>query len=155
MTNRLAAIVATGFGCGYIPLAPGTAGSALAVGMGWGITEATVWFPRPFLLLAVGALPIAIWSAGAFAQAKKQEDPQQVVVDEIVGQWITLAGATRLDWKTFLGAFVLFRIFDVWKPFPARRLESLPGGVGIVADDVIAGVYGAVVLFFAGCFNLY
>jgi len=78
-----------------------------------------------------------------------------VVVDEVVGQWITLAGAFTLNWKSWLAAFVLFRLFDVWKPFPVRRLERLPGGVGIVADDAMAGVYSALVLFAAGWFNLY
>jgi len=72
-----------------------------------------------------------------------------------VGQWLTLAGATSLSWKANLAAFVLFRLFDVWKPFPVRQAERLPGGWGIVADDAMAGLYGALVLFGAGCFNLY
>jgi phosphatidylglycerophosphatase A len=66
-------------------------------------------------------------------------DPHIVVVDEVIGQWITLAGAATFNWKTWLAAFVLFRLLDVWKPAPARQLESLPGGWGIVADDVMAG----------------
>jgi phosphatidylglycerophosphatase A len=78
-----------------------------------------------------------------------------VVVDEVIGQWLTLTGMASVNWKAYLGAFVLFRLFDVWKPVPIRQLEALPGGVGIVADDVMAGVYAALVLFLAGCFNLY
>jgi phosphatidylglycerophosphatase A len=78
-----------------------------------------------------------------------------VVIDEVVGQWLTLAGARPLNWKSFLAAFVLFRLFDIWKPAPVRQLESLQGGAGIVADDLMAGVYAALVLFLAGCFNLY
>jgi phosphatidylglycerophosphatase A len=66
-----------------------------------------------------------------------------------------LAGALPLNWKSYLGAFLLFRLFDIWKPVPVRQLEALPGGLGIVADDVMAGVYAALVLFLAGCFNLY
>ena len=78
-----------------------------------------------------------------------------VVVDEVVGQWITLAGATQLNWKSWLAALVLFRLFDIWKPPPVRQLEKLPGGIGIVADDAMAGVYGAMVLFAAGRLHLY
>ena len=72
-----------------------------------------------------------------------------------MGQWITLAGAAVLNWKTLLAGFLLFRLFDIWKPWPARKLESLPGGTGIIADDFMAGVYGALVLWLAGWFNLY
>jgi phosphatidylglycerophosphatase A len=76
-------------------------------------------------------------------------------VDEVVGQWMTLTGATVLNWKSWLLALALFRLFDIWKPPPVRQLERLPGGLGIVADDAMAGVYGALVLFAAGWFNLY
>ena len=76
-------------------------------------------------------------------------------MDEVLGQWITLAGARTLNWKSYLAAFALFRLFDIWKPPPVRQLEALPGGLGINADDVMAGVYGALVLFIAGWFNLY
>ena len=78
-----------------------------------------------------------------------------MVVDEVIGQWIALAGARTLRWETYLAAFLLFRLFDIWKPLPARQLEALPGGWGINADDVMAGIYAALVLFLAGCFNLY
>ena len=83
------------------------------------------------------------------------KDPQFVVVDEVVGQWLALAGARTLELEIWLAAFLLFRLFDIWKPAPVRQLESLPGGVGIMADDLMAGVYAALVLFVAGCFNLY
>ncbi len=72
-----------------------------------------------------------------------------------MGQLITLAGATRLNWKSWLAAFLLFRLFDIWKPPPVRQLERLPEGTGIVADDAMAGVYAALVLYAAGWFNLY
>ena len=75
--------------------------------------------------------------------------------DEVIGQWISLAGARRFNWESCLAAFLLFRLFDIWKPPPVRQLERLPGGLGIVADDAMAGVYGALVLFAAGWFNLY
>ena len=78
-----------------------------------------------------------------------------VVVDEVLGQWLTLLGATTLNWKTFLAAFLLFRLFDIWKPWPIRRFENLPEGLGIVADDLAAGVYAAIVLLISGSLGLY
>jgi phosphatidylglycerophosphatase A len=106
---------------------------------------------------ALGALLLipAIWAANSVALSLARKDPGVVVVDEVVGQWITLAGMTAVNWKSWAAAFLLFRIFDILKPPPVRQLERLPGGVGIVLDDVMAGLYGALVLFAAGCFNLY
>lgn len=148
-------MVATWFGCGYSPVAPGTAGTlgALVIAVPLGIFAG--WRPWYFGALAVVFLAPAIWSAGATAQIVGKKDPGLVVVDEVVGLWITLAGATSLNWKSYLGAFALFRLFDIWKPPPVRQLESLPGGTGIVADDAMAGIYAALVLFLAGWFNLY
>jgi phosphatidylglycerophosphatase A len=108
-----------------------------------------------FAVLAAVLFGPAVWAAGVTAQVKNLKDPQIVVVDEVIGQWIAMAGATTLNWKSYLAALALFRLFDVWKPPPVRQLEALPGGLGINADDVMAGVYAAVVLFAAGCFNLY
>jgi phosphatidylglycerophosphatase A len=96
-----------------------------------------------------------VWAAGVTARATGIEDPQFVVVDEVIGQWIALAGAHPFNWKSCLTAFALFRLFDIWKPPPVRQLEALDGGLGIVADDAMAGLYAALVLFLAGCFNLY
>ena len=89
------------------------------------------------------------------ARESARKDPQFVVVDEVIGQWIALAGAASLNWKSFLAAFALFRLFDIWKPPPVRQLESLPGGWGINLDDVMAGVYAALVLWAAARFDLY
>jgi phosphatidylglycerophosphatase A len=151
MKTRVAVAVATWFGCGYSPVAPGTAGSLAALLIAYLLP----WRPIYFGALAVAMLPIAIWAADVAARQSKLKDPQFVVVDEVLGQWITLAGAVSLNWRSWLAAFVLFRLFDIWKPPPVRRLEALPSGTGIVADDVMAGLYGALVLFTAGCFNLY
>jgi phosphatidylglycerophosphatase A len=153
--NRTAAWIATWFGCGYAPVGPGTAGSAAAVLLA--LLAYAQWHFSPLWLLAPAAVLLApgIWAAGVVAKNLQQEDPGLVVVDEVIGQWITLAGATTLNWKSWLAGFILFRLFDIWKPFPVRQLEALPGGTGIVADDVMAGLYGALVLFTAGCFNLY
>jgi len=111
--------------------------------------------PLDFLLLAAILFLPAVWAAGVTARASGLKDPQFVVVDEVVGQWIALAGAASLNWKSFLAAFALFRLFDIWKPPPVRQLESLPGGWGINLDDVMAGVYAALVLWAAARFNLY
>ncbi len=153
--SGLARLIATWFGCGYAPKAPGTAGSLAAVVIAWALH---VYAGVPAVAFAAFAVLIAIagiWAAGVVARDSGKEDPQIVVVDEVVGQWMTLAGATSLNWKSWLLAFALFRLFDIWKPPPVRQLEALPGGLGIIADDAMAGVYGALVLFAAGWFNLY
>jgi phosphatidylglycerophosphatase A len=148
-------VISTWFGCGYSPKAPGTVGSAAALGAAILIEHFAGWNPPAFAALALIVSVPAIWAAGETARSARMKDPQFVVVDEVVGQWLTLAGACTLNWKSWLAAFVLFRLFDIWKPFPVRQLESLPGGLGIVADDLMAGLYAALVLFLAGWFNLY
>ena len=155
MRVKVANAISTWFGCGYSPAAPGTVGSAAAIGIAILIEHYAGWRPLWFAALAVIVSAPAIWAAGATARQAKIKDPQFVVVDEVVGQWLALAGASALNWKAWLAAFALFRLVDIWKPFPVRQLESLHGGVGIVADDLMAGLYAALVLFFAGCFNLY
>jgi phosphatidylglycerophosphatase A len=153
--QRLAFWIATWFGSGYAPKGPGTAGSlaALAIALVLHYFAGFAGIGMAWLAVLL-ALP-GIWAADSVAAKAGQEDPQIVVVDEVIGQWVTFAGATNLNWKSWLAAFVLFRLFDIWKPWPVRRLERLPGGLGIVADDAMAGVYGALVLFAAGWFNLY
>lgn len=140
--KQTARVISTWFYLGYAPKAPGTVGSLAAIAIAW-------FLPVPPWSLALLGLVLAIpgiWAAGVTARELNRKDPGVVVVDEVVGQWITLAGAAQLDWKSFLAGFVLFRLFDIWKPPPVRQLESLPGGLGIVADDAMAGVYGAIVL---------
>lgn len=153
--TRLAIAIATWFGCGYFPVGPGTVGSLAALGIAYALAEGAHWRPVSFLWLALAALPAAIWSASVTARESNRKDPGIVVVDEVLGQWITLAGAATLNWRSWLAALCLFRLFDIWKPPPVRQLEALPSGLGIVADDAMAGVYGALVLFLMGCFNLY
>ena len=153
--SKLAVVIATWFGCGYVPVAPGTVGSLAAIVIAYLLVEGTQWRPFHLAFLALAVLPVGIWSAGVTARNSQSEDPGIVVVDEVLGQWITLAGAVSLNWKSWVAAFCLFRLFDIWKPPPVRQLEALPSGLGIVADDVMAGVYGALVLFVMGCFNLY
>ena len=153
--SGLARLIATWFGSGYAPKAPGTAGSLAALAIALALH---VYAGVPAIAFVVFAVLLAIpgiWASGVVARDSGKEDPQIVVVDEVVGQWMTLAGATSLNWKSWLLAFALFRLFDIWKPPPVRQLEALPGGLGIIADDAMAGVYGALVLFAAGWFNLY
>jgi phosphatidylglycerophosphatase A len=105
-------------------------------------------------LLVVFLLP-GIWASTRTARLWNTEDPGKVVVDEVLGQWLTLLGASTLNWKTFLAGFLLFRLFDIWKPWPIRRLENLPEGTGIVLDDLGAGVYGAILLSVSGSLGIY
>jgi phosphatidylglycerophosphatase A len=145
-------LFATWFGCGYSPSAPGTVGSLAAILIAWPLGRAGFvnWH---FLVLSLALLYPAIQASGVVATESGRKDPQMVVVDEVLGQWITLLGAARLDWLTLALAFGLFRLFDIWKPFPIRRIEAIPGGAGIVLDDIGAGIYGALVLFLVGWFN--
>ena len=159
MTGRERAGVALGtlLGAGYFPLGPGTLGSALAVlmcvalGPVWRMGPVPLW--RDGLLLLAGAALLyapACWAAGVCEQVFSQKDPGRVVIDEVVGQMITLAAVpgqlTWGGWKYWLAGLIIFRVFDIAKPFPIRRLERLPGGFGVVTDDVAAGFYGYVVL---------
>ena len=152
--NRLADLISTWFGCGYAPVAPGTAGSlgGLAVAVVLHHFGFAGWH---FLLLAAAGFVPAVWAATRTARALGVKDPGRVVVDEVIGQWLTLAGAHSFNWKSCAAAFLLFRIFDIWKPAPVRQLEKLPEGLGIVADDAMAGCYAAVLLWLGGYFHLY
>jgi phosphatidylglycerophosphatase A len=139
-------LIATWFGCGYAPIAPGTAGSLAALIIAIALHYAGYGRGVLLVLTAILLAP-GIWSAGVVERETHSADPQIVVVDEVIGQWITLAGAATFHWTTYLAAFVLFRLLDVWKPAPARQFERFPGGWGIVADDVMAGLYGALAIF--------
>ncbi|HEU5022009.1 MAG TPA: phosphatidylglycerophosphatase A [Bryobacteraceae bacterium] len=146
---------ATWFGCGLAPKAPGTFGSLGALIVAWPLVFHHGWQPLWFGALAIVILYPAIQSATAVSIGTGRKDPQIVVVDEVVGQWLTLAGATRLNPMAFLYALILFRLFDIWKPPPVRGLEKLPSGTGIVLDDAMAGIYGAVILYVLGRLNVY
>ena len=153
--NRLANLISTWFGCGYAPVAPGTAGSLGGLAVAIGLRELAGFEWWHFLLLAAAGFAPAVWAATRTARALGIKDPGMVVVDEVIGLWITLAGAHSFNWKSYAAAFLLFRLFDIWKPAPVRQLERLPEGLGIVADDAMAGCYGAVLLWLAGYFHLF
>lgn len=142
-------LLATFFGAGYVPKGPGTAGSLAAVVL----AIPFLYFDLSPLWLAVSSFflfPAGVWAAGKVAVESGRKDPQIVVIDEVLGQWLTLAGARHLDWKSLAIGFVLFRLFDIFKPPPVRQLERAPGGMGIVLDDMMAGLYGALVLYAVG-----
>jgi phosphatidylglycerophosphatase A len=140
--------VGTFFGAGLLKPGPGTYASVAAVLLWWG--AAHVWHPGA-VALAVATLAAAaiatvtgIPAATIVAREAGREDPGFVVIDEIAGQWIALI-AMRPDWKHAALGLVLFRVLDIWKPWPVRRLEELPDGTGIMLDDVAAGVLALVV----------
>jgi phosphatidylglycerophosphatase A len=154
----LALAIATGLGSGYLPKAPGTAGSLLGVLLAWGVVSFSSTRPVAGLLIGGGLAMIVsllgLWAAGRAAAYLQKKDPQIVVVDEIAGQLVAYSAlaidpALALNWKYLLAGFILFRVFDIWKPFPARLAESFPGGIGIMADDWVAGVYAALALALA------
>jgi phosphatidylglycerophosphatase A len=138
----MALAVATGLGSGYSPLAPGTAGSTVGVLLFLPLAS------RPVAVQAAAVVLLFLIGVAASADVAARlgrKDPGIVVVDEIVGMWITLMGLPLVPVVAALG-FVLFRLMDVVKPFPARQLESLPSGWGIMVDDVMAGVYAHLTL---------
>ena len=152
--TKSAWVLATFFGAGYFPKGPGTAGSVAAILVAWPLMLAG-FTNVSFAILALASLFPAIWAAGVVATESGSKDPRIIVVDEVLGQWLTLGGAWRLNWRSLLIALALFRFFDILKPPPVRLLERIPGGAGIVLDDMMAGIYAAVVLFVLGWFNRY
>jgi phosphatidylglycerophosphatase A len=142
--DYLALAIST-WGVGFLPIAPGTFGSLVGIGV--------------FLLLGslvpqvVGIVAITwagIWAASRTERILRLKDPGKVVVDEVSGQMISLLPLSLLPSPGRSGiivSFILFRLFDIFKPYPARRFERLRGGLGIMADDLVAGVYAALVLF--------
>lgn len=146
MKRTIGYVLATWFGCGLVPLAPGTAGTLGAIPLYLLIRSAG---PLAVLFVASVLAVVGIWAADQVIARTGQTDPQIVVIDEVAGVLITLAACTP-TWTSVLFGFVLFRVFDQWKPWPARALESLPGGFGVVMDDVAAGAWGAAVLMIVG-----
>ena len=164
--------IATSFGLGYLPKAPGTFGSVAGVALAalvWSrflphgsldIYVHDVYFLAPqqwfLVLLALVVSGTGILVATRTSNYLGKKDPQIVVIDEVSGQLISYfgMGAAMPSWKYLLLGFILFRVFDIWKPFPARQAESLPGGLGIMADDWIAGIYAALGLWIARALGL-
>ena len=137
-------LLATGFGSGFSPVAPGTAGSMLAIPLWWFLLAPATPFAQALVLLGVVAASVAV--VERVCRRKGVQDDQAIVLDEIAGMWITLWAAPRSMVIVALG-LLLFRVFDVWKPWPVSWAERrLAGGLGVVMDDVVAGVLAAAVL---------
>jgi phosphatidylglycerophosphatase A len=189
---HLSFLLATWFGLGYLPKAPGTWGSLAGVFLLWIVVRFSPYgtlfardihlhdryFVIDFQILALLAIFVAalgVIVSSQVAAYSGTKDPQYVVVDEVSGQMLALllggfsaithsvgtailipAASFYFDvpWKFLLAGFILFRLFDIWKPFPIRHLEKLPGGWGIMADDWLAGIYAAILLRLALHFNL-
>jgi len=146
-SGKLAWLIATFFGCGRLRPGPGSWASAATVLLWWAISQAAgreiqVLFA---VLLACLAVTLGIPAATRVAHESGISDPSFVVIDEVAGQLIALI-AVPVRWKTLLAGFILFRAFDIVKPPPLRRLEKIPGGSGIMLDDVGAGLYALAIL---------
>jgi phosphatidylglycerophosphatase A len=164
-SDYLALALAT-CGVGYFPIAPGTLGALVGVALylgvwGWlyGILEAKavrgrlnllyIFTPQfaAMLLLIFLVTMVGVWAASRAEKLLQRKDPSVVVIDEVAGQMIALLSGPFWPptWWSVFSAFILFRVFDIWKPYPIRRLEALESGLGIMADDVLAGIYALIV----------
>jgi len=144
---RIYEMLATSFGLGYAPVAPGTFGTlggvALAALYGW--TWPEYYLPLCIVSVVVFLLlgkPCGDWAEKRFGK----KDPGAFVLDEVAGYLVTVAWLGFYGWPQLIAAFFIFRVFDIFKPPPARRLESLPGGLGIMIDDIVAGLWGLAVM---------
>ncbi len=151
MKGSICKLFASGFGSGYSPVAPGTAGSLLAALLliPTGYPEAGLWQldGKGQLWLLAGVVVffiIGVWSANQL-EGEWGKDPSRVVIDEMVGMWIAMLWVVP-SWPIWIAAFLLFRVFDIFKPLFIRDLERLPGGWGVMMDDVLAGVYTNLIL---------
>ncbi len=136
-------VIATWFGCGLVPRAPGTMGTLGAVPIYW---LAIRWGRGGVGAAAFAVTVVGVWAAQVVAREVGRKDPQVVVVDEVAGMLVTMLPMGELSWHAVAVGFIAFRILDVAKPWPVRNFEKLPGGWGIVFDDVVAGVLGAATL---------
>lgn len=144
----------TTFGVGYLPLAPGTWGSAVGVAIYIAVTQFVDGFaPSIPVLTAIVSVSlvafslVGIWASDRAIDLLGNSDPSEAVVDEVLGQLITfLFVPFGITWPFILVGFLLFRLFDIWKPYPIDGLQVLPGGIGVCADDMVAGVYSGVCL---------
>lgn len=159
------ALAVTTFGVGYLPLAPGTWGSMVGVGIyllfgffkdsvftgfgskGWSEAQIAAWIHAGNLVFFLLFCLLGIWAASRATTLFKNKDPQQAVVDEVIGQLITFLFIPFVTtWYFVLAGFLLFRLFDIWKPYPIDSLQNLPTGIGVCADDILAGVYAGTCL---------
>jgi phosphatidylglycerophosphatase A len=145
LARQIVLLAATGAGIGYLPWLPGTFGTCLAIPLSLALNQLAAHAPLSALIALLGFIACAIWLSGKAAAILGVKDPKVVVVDEIAG-FLIANFLNRSSASSLILAFVLFRFFDIVKPFPARRAEKLPGGLGIVLDDIVAGLYALLVL---------
>jgi phosphatidylglycerophosphatase A len=141
-SDRAATVVATAFGAGFSPFAPGTAGSLVGLALYWPLQMAAVPVQVAVTILTFFA---GVAASSRLALRLGRKDPGAAVVDEVVGMWLSLLFLPFTP-MTAAAGFFLFRVLDVFKPYPARQLEGLPGGWGIMTDDVMAGIYANLLL---------
>ena len=158
-------LAVTTFGVGYLPLAPGTWGSMVGVliyllfgqietnagiyfvNRGWAEAQISAWIHAFNLVIFLLFCLLGVWAASRAVKLLRHKDPQQAVVDEVIGQLIVfLFVPFDAHWFYILAGFLLFRLFDIWKPYPIDSLQNLPAGIGVCADDILAGVYGGACL---------
>ena len=133
-------LIATFFGIGKIPGAPGTWASIVAAPLFWFLLDKPLW---QFGVVLFAIYFVGVYSSGVYEKQIGQKDPSGAVIDEVLGVGVAMFGSPA-QWPFVLMAVILFRLFDIWKPYPIRRLEQLPGGWGIMTDDLLAGVYALV-----------
>jgi phosphatidylglycerophosphatase A len=142
--SLLVNLIATALGAGYSPIAPGTAGTLVAVPLAWGLARLGL---APFIAGLIVVTLVGTWAAEHFCRASGTQDDQRIVIDEVAGYLVTLLPVAKSPINLVL-AFFLFRLFDIWKPPPVRWIDDhVHGGFGVMADDLAAGVYAALVLF--------
>lgn len=140
--RSVAVLLATAGGAGRFPIAPGTVGSAVGIAL---YLLIWTWSPGAQVVVLLAVSLAGVWASSEAERHFGREDPSQVVIDEVAGQLATVM-LTGVNLPGVLAGFFLFRILDIIKPWPARRFESLHGGLGIMADDLMAGVYGNALL---------
>jgi len=146
--NALVHTLATVFGIGRLRPAPGTIASlaALPVAFGLGLLAHTDWQGRAYVLLAgIAAFAAGAWACEIYCRETGKTDPSECVIDEVAGQWIACAFAP-LTIKAYAVAFLFFRAFDIAKPWPIGRAEEIPGGLGVMADDLLAGLGAGIIV---------
>jgi len=141
--NQVVMFLATGFYLGKIPVAPGTIGSLPGLLLCWAISGISA---SAAVVVGLLLIVLAVWISHEAEKLLGSKDPGSIVIDEIAGMFVTFFGLA-FTWKTAIAGFVVFRILDISKPFPVRQLErKLPGGVGVVADDLVAGLMANIIL---------